>query len=193
MNEQRTTIIYFHGFNSDGQGYKFDLLQQTFPEATVLGPDLPADPAEVIQTISELTKNADGPLIGVGTSLGGFYAYYFCAKWQQPCFLYNPSMRPHQTLHRGVGHHKTWIKGRDYHFKAAFLDTLAQLKAEADANIRPELLHFFLAKDDDVLDLHPIPGLFPNAGYLEWYDKAGHPFSRFGETMGVVREYVGKF
>lgn len=181
------TIIYFHGFNSDGQGYKYDLLIKYFPEAEVLAPDLPADPAAVVATIEHSVEGKSPPFIGVGTSLGGFYAYYFAAIWQTPCFLYNPSLRPHQTLHRGIGHHKTWIKGRDYHFRAEYLEVLRELKLKADQSINPPDLHFFLAEDDDVLDLKPIPVLLPDAGHIQWFPKAGHSFSKFETTMPTVR------
>ncbi|MEN0006041.1 MAG: YqiA/YcfP family alpha/beta fold hydrolase [Bacteroidota bacterium] len=185
------TIIYLHGFNSDGHGNKYDILRKSFPQAEVLAPDLPANPDEVIGLVESIGVAYQQQIQLVGTSLGGFYAYYFSAKWKQSAFLYNPSMRPHATLHRGVGQFKTWVKGRDYHFKAEYLKALQQLKEEADALVQPSLLHFFLATDDDVLDLRPLPRLFPDAAYMEWYNGVGHSFSGFRQTMGVLRERLG--
>lgn len=180
------TWLYLHGFNSDGGGWKVDALQRVFPQAHVLSPDLPADPAEAMALLHAQVQAAAEPPLFIGTSLGGFYAYCLCAAYQRPAYLFNPSLQPHETLVRGIGRFRTWTKGRDYHFRADYLPILAELKAEADARIDPGLLHFFLATDDDVLDLTPIPQQFPTAATLRWYDGAGHAFSKFEKALKEI-------
>ncbi len=187
------TLIYLHGFNSDGTGLKPDQLRKNFPEALLLAPDLEANPQQVVEQVQQLLNTSIPPIYLVGSSLGGFYAYYFSAIFSIPCFLYNPSLNPHRTLHRGIGHHQTWIKGRDYHFKAAYLPMLEALKKEAEALVQQYLLNFFLATDDDVLDLSPIPGLFPAANHLSWHPKASHSFSKFKKTMPTVRQLIQQY
>lgn len=183
-------IIYFHGFNSDGHGWKFQALRKYFKDYKVHSPDLPAAPLEVIKTIKPIVESAPDVVYFIGTSLGGFYAYYFSAAYGYPCFLFNPSVKPHQTLHRGIGTHKTFTKGRDYSFVESYLQDLKQLKLIADEKIMPTHLNFFLATDDDVLDLAPIPELFPNANSLQWYDKVGHGFSQFREVLPQVEKLM---
>ncbi|GJM33704.1 MAG: hypothetical protein DHS20C18_27050 [Saprospiraceae bacterium] len=187
------TIIYLHGFNSDGGGYKYDQLCDFFQTGTILSPDLDAEPMKVVGQIDQLLTTLSLPVYLVGTSLGGFYAMYFSARLNVPCFLYNPSLQPHLTLHRGIGRHQTFMKGRDYHFKATYLPVFGQLKREADAVLRPENLNFFLATDDDVLDLKPIPGRFPNANHLSWHKNAAHGFSKFKETLPVVKTLLSAY
>ena len=114
------SLIYFHGFNSDGHGWKFQAMRKHFKEHKVYGPDLPAAPMKVVEEITSLIESISDPCYFVGTSLGGFYAYYFSAKYDRPCFLFNPSLQPHLTLHRGIGHFKTFTKGRDYHLTTGF-------------------------------------------------------------------------
>lgn len=181
------TLIYLHGFNSDGEGWKAEALRRQFPAATIWAPDLPADPDEVIAIIGNFVQEQTEKPVLLGTSLGGFYAYWGSAKFGLRALLFNPSLRPHQTLAgRGIGHFKTWTKGRDYHFREEYLLILQQLKAEADAASQPELLHFFLAKDDDVLDHSAIPDSFPQSR-VRWYEGAGHGFSKFEKVLKEIK------
>lgn len=180
------TIFYLHGFNSDGGGYKCELLAAQFPQASILSPDLPADPAMVVAQLSALIAEAQAPVCFFGTSLGGFYAWYFGAITASPCFLFNPSLRPHKTLLRGVGEWTTWVKKRPYRFEAAYLNTLATLRTDALAVTQQPLLHFFLADDDEVLDHRATPDLFPQAGTMQRYAIAGHRFAPFAEALADI-------
>lgn len=187
------TFVYLHGFNSDGQGQKYQWMKEAFPDHTVLSPDLPANPAAVVRVLDELHQNAEGPVFLLGTSLGGFYSYYYHIKSGFPVFLFNPVMQPHIQLADRVGMHHTFTKQRPYDFKASFLDTFEQLSQEAGTQQRPELLHFFLATDDEVLDLSGIPSQFPEAAFLAHYDKSLHTFSRFAEVLPKVKDFAYSF
>ena len=182
------TLCYLHGFASDGGGWKAQALAQFFPQAKIISPDLPANPKAVISSTKPLLEQAERPLFLFGTSLGGFYAYYFSALLHCPAFLFNPSLRPHQTLDRGIGHWTTFKKGRSYTFKREYLDQLATLKDEADQLIDPNLLYFYLAEDDDILDLSSIPNLFPDAAELKWYPNCGHSFSKFEKVLKELKQ-----
>lgn len=182
------TFVYLHGFNSDGEGWKAEALRRQFPAANVWAPDLPANPEQVITIIGDYLSQLSDPCILLGTSLGGFYAYWASAHFGNRALLFNPSLSPHDTLRgRGIGHFKTWTKGRDYHFKAEYLPVLEQLKVTADTTIRQDLLHFFLATNDDVLNHEPVPLLFPKA-QIHWYEGAGHGFSKFEKVLKELKK-----
>ncbi|MEL6834016.1 MAG: YqiA/YcfP family alpha/beta fold hydrolase [Bacteroidota bacterium] len=181
------TFIYLHGFNSDGEGWKADALRRQFPTATIWAPDLPANPQEVVHLIAEYLETAEPETVLVGTSLGGFYAYWASARFDLPAFLFNPSLSPHQTLAgRGIGQFKTWTKGRDYHFKEEYLPILEQLKQDTIAVAQIENLYFFLATDDDVLDHSAVPHLYAEAS-IRWYEGAGHGFSKFEKALKEMK------
>ncbi len=184
-------LIYLHGFNSDGGGFKYDRLRKKFKQASVYSPDLPPHPLQLVAQVDQLIQSLEGPTYCIGTSLGGFYAYYFSAKYQQPCFLFNPSLQPHRTLHRGIGYWETFQKQRPYEFKAEYLPLLQKLKEEAASKTSPTLLNFFLATDDDILDLSFIPDAFPNANTLLWFENAGHSFSKFPQAFPRIAEVLG--
>jgi predicted esterase YcpF (UPF0227 family) len=187
----KRTIIYFHGFNSDGIGYKPDALRAHFENDNIIALDLEADPAWVKETIGRLIEDNEEELYFLGTSLGGFYAWYFGAITKRPAFLYNPSMKPHITLDdRGVGEFKTWTKGRDYNFKGSFLPVLEEMADEAKNKEVQSNMNFFLATDDDVLDHSALAGDYPAANYLKWFDNVGHRFSTFADTMRVLDQLI---
>ena len=74
------TIIYLHGFQSDGQGSKYEALKSHFKNTEILSPDLPANPNEVKTQINNLLnklKERGEEVLLMGTSLGGFYSLYF--------------------------------------------------------------------------------------------------------------------
>lgn len=180
-------FVYLHGFNSDGHGPKYFAMQDHFRTQEVLSPDLPADPEAVVALLDRLhAQYRQEPVYLLGTSLGGFYAYYYHIKSGFPVFLFNPVMKPHETLANRIGTHRTYMKRRTYEFKTEYMPVFKQMTKEADWNYRSSLLHFFLATDDEVLDLSGIRKRFPKAAFLQHYDNAQHTFARFAEVLPEV-------
>lgn len=177
-------IIYIHGFNSDGDGWKADALRKHFPNKEVIAPDFPAAPKQVMEQLKALlaTRKPEECLL-IGTSLGGFYAYIISAQYAIPAWLFNPSLAPYQTLDdRGIGQFYTWKKQRPYLFKKVYLTQLADLKNSSDKQIKHELLQFYIATDDDILDHSTLAQQFPSNS-IHYYDKAGHSFSKFEKVL----------
>ncbi len=183
------TFIYIHGFNSDGDGWKAKALQKHFPDAKIIAPDFPANPLEVMIQLDLILDNLSPEnTIIIGTSLGGFYAYVCSAKYNLPVWLFNPSLSPYLTLNdRGIGQFSTWTKKRPYLFLAKYLDTLKQLKIEADKKINYINLRFFIATDDDVLDHSQLNNQYPSA-FFQWFDEAGHSFSKFEKVLKAEKK-----
>lgn len=63
-------ILYVHGFASSGASHTATLLQQKLPDATVLHPDLPLVPAEMLPFLQDFCRLHRPDLI-IGTSMGG--------------------------------------------------------------------------------------------------------------------------
>lgn len=182
------TLVYLHGFASDGEGWKARALRKHFPSATVFAPDLPADPQLVYTLLLEALSGLEGPLYLFGTSLGGFYTLLMSAYFQLPSFLFNPSIRPHTTLKRGIGEWTTFQKKRPYHFKSEYLITLGEQRRYMLDRIDQQQLHFFLATDDAILDLSTIEPTFPQAVSFRWHNQSGHVFTTFEKALKEIKQ-----
>ncbi len=72
------TLLYLHGFNSSPRSAKAtalkDWLTQTFPEITMVVPELPPIRQKRRRCWKPLCWNAAGTAGVVGSSLGGYYA-----------------------------------------------------------------------------------------------------------------------
>ncbi len=189
---QKSTIIYIHGFNGDGMGPRVDAIRTAFSDCDLLVRDYPADPEEVVEIIQKMIEEREGPLFFAAPSLGGFYAWYFSAMYDLPCFLFNPSLRPFETLDdRGVGIFQTWTKKREYIFKKEYLKKLRLLYEEAMLKVNPKKLHFFIARDDEILNHDQVPILYPDAAAIHWYENAGgHRLQNSEMTMPLMRGYI---
>ena len=187
---QKNTTIYIHGFNGDGIGPRVEAVRKGFPDFHFSAKDYPANPDLVVREVKQLIESAEGKVFLIAPSLGGFYAWYFSAMYDLPCFLLNPSLRPHITLDdRGIGTFQTWTKQRKYVFKKSYLEKLRLMKEAATSKVKQKNLHFFLAKDDEILDHSPTPFLYPNA-VIHWYETGGHRLPNMKEIVGLIRGYI---
>ncbi|MCP4214029.1 MAG: alpha/beta fold hydrolase [bacterium] len=185
-------IFYFHGFASSGRSWKVEELKKQLPAGNVTAPTLPVDPDEVKRLFEE--SAADGlPDLLVGSSLGGFYAYYFALRFGVPAVLINPSITPWETLKGYVGEHKRYYTDESFEWKESYPGKLKALRKEIDGReSRHGLLHFYLSRDDEVLDLSVIPRQFPGAGSIHYFENCGHSFTRFPEIIPHIRALLEK-
>lgn len=183
-------IVYLHGFASHGEGSKAKMLREYFPDEKVLAPTLPVDPLEAVKFIEEIYYSAKERVVFVGTSLGGFYAYYFAARYDTPAAIINPSLKPWETLRTKVGINKRYDTGEEFEWKEEYLDHLKQLDSMIDrSEIYLYFLHFFIALDDEVINHGEIIDLFPRH-IIKFYDKMGHRFKDFSLLLPEIKKIV---
>ena len=190
-------IIYIHGFKSSGDSDKAQLLKQYFanidPKINIVSPTLSANPKEAISTLTSIIKSVKGPIILVGTSLGGFYALYCSAKFDIPAFVINPSLEPHISLAKSVGTHDRYGDTNKYEFKKEYLDSLKFLfDAIQSSSISSSNLHFYISTDDERLSFDKLDQYFPYRKTLKKFDNAGHRFSKFNEILPDIEEVVNE-
>lgn len=67
------TILYVHGFASSGQNGTVKTLRLLLPQAEVVAPDLPVEPAEAMALLRSIVEERKPDLI-ISTSMGAMYA-----------------------------------------------------------------------------------------------------------------------
>ncbi len=96
-------LIYIHGFNSDAQSPKGQMLTDWCaihrPEIEVVRPDLNFPPNQVMEKLSQLIERDSNTAL-VGSSQGGFFSTACVAKYGVKAVLVNPLVRPFESLKR---------------------------------------------------------------------------------------------
>jgi predicted esterase YcpF (UPF0227 family) len=186
------TIIYLHGFKSSGDGNKAQQLRTHFKDTVkVIAPNLPANPTEVISQVSNLIRSINGPVILVGTSLGGFYATVISARFDIPAFIINPSLKPYETLLSKVGIHKRYGSDEDYEFKEEYLQDLKSLFTKlSTSNLNSSNIYIYLADDDEVLNFDDIDSVIPYRKTLKRFKSAGHRFNKFPAVIKDIESQI---
>ena len=184
------TILYVHGYGSDSNAMKGQLLRRMFPECHVVSPTLDYQrlmPSEAQQLIADTVRTEHVGMI-VGCSFGGYHAICASRFFKGPIWAINPVHDLHTAMER-VMRNSVKLNGRT-------VDAMAERVTEAYARFDDEVfkpltmpdaspttqLHFALSTDDELLGDHqPLLELFPNHGTVVWKDRSGHTFNRFYE------------
>lgn len=94
---QGKKIMYNHGFGSAASSGTVKLIQQTFPNTTVIAYDIPLHPADGIALLRQKAAEEKPDLI-IGTSMGGMYTemlYGFDRICVNPAFEMAQTMKEH--------------------------------------------------------------------------------------------------
>jgi predicted esterase YcpF (UPF0227 family) len=183
-------IIYLHGFASIGASPKVDALRAEFPDETVVAPNLPPEPRAAIRVITEVVQSlyqaGEKKILFMGTSMGGFYAWYCGARFDAPAIMVNPSIRPHETTAKWIGANKNYGSGETFHWEPEYLDQLNEMVEWVNANYDPAQVQIVVALDDAVLDAHAIVSHF-DGHEIHKFDKGGHRFDNWQRVLPIVR------
>ncbi len=144
-------IIYIHGFGSSGEGSKAVLLRPYFKEEGFIAPSLPTNPELAIKTLCELIETIQQfeKITLIGSSLGGYYALYLCARYGLKGVLINPAIYPYNTLQRALGTATNFYDNTQYEWNEHHLELLKKYEFKSfDA----KKILLLLQKDDELLD-----------------------------------------
>lgn len=101
-----SVIVYFHGYGSNGSSRTSKLIQEAYPNHTVVSKGYNTKNADdAAFTLDGFIRGLkpvfpDQDIIFVGTSLGGFFANYFSNIFKFPTILINPCLDPHIRLEK---------------------------------------------------------------------------------------------
>jgi predicted esterase YcpF (UPF0227 family) len=181
-------ILYIHGFASSSNSYKASLLDEYFKQLglnIVLRPSLPVAPLKAIEFLKEIYEH--NPLkVVVGSSFGGFYALYLHQWFDGHTVLINPSLQPSRTLADKTGLIKRHNSEDFFHWTDDHVKQLKKLEEELDfGKLKQQTLHFYLAKDDEILNHSKIPEIFSQA-QIKFYEESKHVFMNFDKILPEI-------
>ena len=117
-------ILFIHGFRSCGLGQKSQSLIDYFGNDEVLAPDLPNNPKDAADALTDII-NAHPIDLLIGSSLGGHLATYLNQSKIIPSVLINPAVAPHSLLNDYLGEHED-CHGNLFEVTQDYLEVLQQ-------------------------------------------------------------------
>ena len=194
-------IILLHGFNSlpgekakqiaefiseNNLGHKFELI----------APKLDPDPRKAVKEVNKLIRsNKKRKIHLIGTSLGGFYACYFRAKFKEDFLTVhaiNPSWTPSKSLSPHVNQVLENFKSKElWKFKATYLLKLEEYERYIQENLKTESSQNFylhLSDDDEVLKFDRLLNFLDKhkIKYVKKVYNSDHRFRNIKEVMELV-------
>ncbi len=179
------SLLYLHGYNSNGNAFKAQQLHAMFPKYKFIAPTFyykTTDPHEVLQQIVDIAKNNDVRL-AVGSSTGGYYSLLLTAFVDVPVLAVNPVTDSVALFKRMV------TREQDPVFYDQFLPHYQDLQTNVFEKLPlpNKNINLALALDDDLLGSHePTKQRFANCGRVIEMDNCGHHFTRFGELKPFI-------
>lgn len=118
-------ILYIHGFASAGSTGTAERLRVLMPQATVISPDVPVEPADIMPFLQALCRQEQPDLI-VGTSMGGMLAEQL-AGYDRICV--NPALHLEETIRKNMGLGKMEFQNPRQDGQSWFMVTKGYLEA----------------------------------------------------------------
>lgn len=185
------TIMYIHGYGSNGNATKGQLLRKMFPECFVVSPTFDYDhktPWQIQEQIRLTVENEKVSVI-VGSSFGGYQTLCATAFFHGLIWVVNPVHEVVPTIRRVI------LQNRDaaddfINMYKDFDDKVFRRQSQRNQSGQwpaDTPLHFALSTDDELLgDHHPLLELFPQHSSVVWKDQSGHRFFRFEELSEAM-------
>lgn len=180
------SLLYLHGYNSNGNAFKAQQLHGMFPEYNFISPSFDyrtTDPREVLRRIVDIVK-ANDVRLAVGSSTGGYYSLLLTAYADVPVLAVNP-------VTNSVELFTHMVKRED---DPDFYDNFLPKYKFLQENVFEKLplpnknINLALALDDELLGSHELTKQrFANCGRVIEMDNCGHHFTRFGELKPFIK------
>ena len=180
------TIMYIHGYGSNSNATKGQLLRQMLPEHRVVSPTFDYDhclPQKIQEQIRQIIKEENVRMI-VGSSFGGYHALCATAFFHGPVWVVNPVHDVMETIRCVIN-----ASVEDSSYRTFDREVFQRQVSLNQSGYWPSdtPLHFALSTDDELLGDHQVLlELFPDHRSVVWKDRSGHHFLRFEELAAYI-------
>lgn len=167
-------ILNIHGFDSHGDNSKKRWLEKLFPSYEIISPTLPPVPERAEEILQGLLLEESFDLI-IGSSLGGFYAWYLSQVYEIPAILLNPALNPFYDLRRRLGRGVNPKTGLTYYFEESDLKHLTRMFARVYPADYP-YFKIFISNNDEILKFSHIEEVYKDHLTIDEY--GSHRFEK---------------
>ena len=190
-------ILNIHGILDQGNNRTARFLEHLFPCEDILSPDLPLEPVKVMDELdNQLDRYEKAPLMIVGESLGGFYAYIMCAILDVPAIFLNPAVVPFITSTDLIGPVRNKFTGEKEEWEFQYVLQLKKLFCEYAWKADSANLNVFVCLDDKRLDHNLLTRkFFVDYNKFISFERGGHRFDnleRISDTLSSIMSEAEK-
>lgn len=184
-------IIYLHGLNSSAASEKARLTAEYCGENGIdcIAPTLHHRPAKAVEQIGALVADGGAHTL-VGSSMGGYYATWFCE--QHPHLrgvLINPAIHLADLLGDFVGkRQENYNTGEEYIFEEAHLSEFAAL--DVTKITRPERYLLLVQTGDELLDYRNAVQFYLGGQHVV-EEGGNHMFSNYARHLPAIVAFAG--
>ena len=192
LNNRHLLTIYLHGFNSSPASYKAQILQTALAKAgiTCLVPALAPFPLIAVSSVETIIEKHDSQqIVLVGSSLGGYYAFYLAEKYGLRAVLLNPAIRPYELLRTYLGSNENLHTHDRYELTREHLDQLYTMDIAKPAYPQNYLL--LVQTGDDVLDYQQAVKKFDSSPQVI-INGGSHGFEGFENVVDGIISFICK-
>lgn len=196
------TLMYIHGYGSNGNATKGQLLRTMLPQHTVASPTFDYNhctPWQIQSQIRETVEKENVKVI-VGSSFGGYHTLCATSFFHGVVWVINPVHDVVATARR-IFVNSLFPEGS--RFDADLVDVYKDFD---DKIFRSQVLlnqggrwpddtslNMALSSDDELLGDHrPLLDLFPNHDRVVWKDNSGHRFFKFEELADEIGKSISR-
>lgn len=191
--------MYIHGYGSNGNATKGQLLRKMLPNSRVISPTFDYDHASPWQIQEEIRQSIEKENVNmlVGSSFGGYHALCATSFFHGTVWAINPVHDVEATIRRAILGNSPAKKNNSDTMNFSLLDIykdfnekvfLKQSKLNQSEQWPLDThLNFALSTDDELLgDHNHLLQLFPIHNKVIWKDNCGHRFFRFKELQNEL-------
>jgi len=186
-------VIYLHGFNSSPDSYKAGLLKKALAKENIeyLIPGLPPIPVEAVNIIEILIdRYGSRQIVLIGSSLGGYYAFYFAEKFNLHAVLINPAIRPYELLCDYLGLNENMYTHEKFELTREHLMQLRSIDVVRPSN--PENYLLLVQTSDELLDYQQAVKKF-NQSRKFIIQGGSHGFDEFENVIDDILSFIYKY
>tara|TARA_B110000977_G_scaffold110288_1_gene143453 strand:+ start:466 stop:1110 length:645 start_codon:yes stop_codon:yes gene_type:complete len=194
-------IILLHGFNS-APGKKSKQIQEFLKENNLkheyelIIPKMSGEPRSAIREINKIIRSNKGIKVHlIGTSLGGFYANYFRAKFKEDFLIVhaiNPSWNPSESLRLYKNKELKNLKTKEkWTFKNKYIEQLIEFEGfiKKYISIPPHKEYYIhISKHDELLNFEKMYNFMEinKVPFQKTEYETDHRFDKIKEVMKIV-------
>ena len=184
------TILYFHGFKSSSDSGKAQdfrkFIENQTSQTKILIPDLEDSFQEANKQIEDLISENAPNILFMGSSLGGYYAFYFAQLYKTKSVLINPAIPPLKDFEIHLGKNENYATGNKFTISKDDISYVRSLHHKKILEPKNNLI--LLESGDEILNYAESSSYF-RGSYIDIFYGGNHSYTSIKEKFTKIKDF----